>query len=125
MALPSNGFHDLLNQVPRLQVRDKVSELSGGLTNRNLRIQTPTGDYVARISSNKSALLSIDRKAEYENSKIAAQIGIGAPVYDFLPEFGLLVIGFLPGKTFNTTIVTGKQRNEQICYCKRYSKKRK
>jgi thiamine kinase-like enzyme len=107
MALPSNGFHDLLNQVPRLQVRDKVSELSGGLTNRNLRIQTPTGDYVARISSNKSALLSIDRKAEYENSKIAAQIGIGAPVYDFLPEFGLLVIGFLPGKTFSAVDVAG------------------
>lgn len=77
-----------------------VSELSGGLTNRNLRVQTPTGDYVARISSNKSALLSIDRRAEYENSKIAAQIGVGANVYDYLPEFGLLVIGFLPGKTF-------------------------
>lgn len=105
MALPSNGFNDLLNQVPRLQVRNKVSELSGGLTNRNLKIQTPTGDYVARISSNKSALLSIDRKAEYENSKIAAQIGIGAPVYDFLPEFGLLVIGFLPGKTFDASDV--------------------
>jgi thiamine kinase-like enzyme len=101
MVAPCNDFNDLLNQVPRLKVRKEVSELSGGLTNRNLKMRTPTGDYVARISSNKSALLSIDRKAEYENSKIAAQIGIGAPVYDFLPEFGLLVIGFLPGKTFN------------------------
>jgi thiamine kinase-like enzyme len=100
MVAPSNGFNDLLNQVPRLQIRDEVSELSGGLTNRNLKIKTPAGDYVARISSNKSALLSIDRDAEYENSKIAAKVGVGAPVYDFLPEFGLLVIGFLPGKTF-------------------------
>jgi thiamine kinase-like enzyme len=100
MVAPSNGFNDLLNQVPRLQIRDEVSELSGGLTNRNLKIKTPAGDYVARISSNKSALLSIDRRAEYENSKIAAKVGVGAPVYDFLPEFGLLVIGFLPGKTF-------------------------
>lgn len=102
MATSSNGFSDLLNQVPRLQVRNEVSELSGGLTNKNLKIATPTGDYVARISSNKSALLSIDRNAEYENSKIAAAIGIGAPVYDFLPEFGLLVIKFLEGKTFNS-----------------------
>ena len=70
------------------------------MTNRNLKVITPAGDYVARISSNKSALLSIDRRAEYENSKIAAKVGVGAPVYDFLPEFGLLVIGFLPGKTF-------------------------
>lgn len=100
MVAPSNRFNDLLNQVPRLQIRDEVSELSGGLTNRNLKVITPAGDYVARISSNKSALLSIDRRAEYENSKIAAKVGVGAPVYDFLPEFGLLVIGFLPGKTF-------------------------
>jgi len=100
MVAPSNRFNDLLNQVPRLQIRDEVSELSGGLTNRNLKVITPAGDYVARISSNKSALLSIDRRAEYENSKIAAKVGVGAPVYDFLPEFGLLVIGCLPGKTF-------------------------
>jgi thiamine kinase-like enzyme len=105
MVAPSNDFNDLLNKVPKLKVRDTVSELSGGLTNRNLKIQTPTGDYVARISSNKSALLSIDRRAEYENSKIAAQIGIGAPVYDYLPESGLLIIGFLPGKTFDATDV--------------------
>lgn len=105
MVAPSNDFNELLNQVPRLKVRDTVTELSGGLTNRNLKIQTPNGDYVARISSNKSALLSIDRRAEYENSKIAAQIGIGAPVYDFLPDSGLLIIGFLPGKTFDATDV--------------------
>ena len=102
MSASNHRFDDLLNQVPKLQVRSAVTELSGGLTNRNLKIQTPTGDFVARISSNKSALLSIDRKAEYENSKIAAAVGVGAPVYDFLPEFGLLVIGFLPGKTFNS-----------------------
>ena len=75
----SNDFSDLLNQVPRLLTRSSVDELSGGLTNRNLKITTPNGDFVARISSNKSALLSIDRNAEYENSKIAADIGIGAP----------------------------------------------
>ena len=105
MISSSNGFSDLLNQVPRLQVRNLVTELSGGLTNRNLRVQTPDGDYVARISSNKSALLSIDRRAEYENSKIAAAAGVGADVFDFLPEFGLLVIGFLPGRTLNNVDV--------------------
>jgi thiamine kinase-like enzyme len=101
MSSSNKGFADLLNQVRRLQVRNSVEELSGGLTNQNLKVQTPTGDYVARISSNKSELLSIDRKAEFENSKIAAAAGIGAPVYDFVPEFGLLVIGFLTGKTLS------------------------
>ena len=49
VAASSNGFTDLLNQVPRLAVRSSVDELSGGLTNRNLKITTPSGDFVARI----------------------------------------------------------------------------
>ena len=105
MAGSNNGFNDLLNLVPRLQVRDKVKNLSGGLTNINLQVSTPTGEYVARISSNSSSLLSIDRNAEFENSKIAAQVGVGAPVYDYLPDFGLLVIGFIPGRTYTSSDV--------------------
>ena len=105
MAGSNNGFNDLLNLVPRLQVRDKVKNLSGGLTNINLQVSTPTGEYVARISSNSSSLLSIDRNAEFENSKIAAQVGVGAPVYDYLPDFGLLVIGYIPGKTYTSSDV--------------------
>ena len=105
MAGSNNGFNDLLNLVPRLQVRDEVKNLSRGLTNINLQVSTPTGEYVARISSNSSSLLSIDRNAEFENSKIAAQVGVGAPVYDYLPDFGLLVIGFIPGRTYTSSDV--------------------
>lgn len=105
MAGSNNGFNDLLNLVPRLQVRDEVKNLSGGLTNINLQVSTPTGEYVARISSNSSSLLSIDRNAEFENSKIAAQVGVGAPVYDYLPDFGLLVIGYIPGRTYTSSDV--------------------
>lgn len=101
MSQSSHEFDDLLDKVPRLQNRTAVTELSGGLTNRNLKISTASGDYVARISSNKSSLLAIDRRSEYENSKIAAGIGVGAPVFDYLPEFGLLVIGYIPGKTYS------------------------
>ena len=106
MSQSSHEFDDLLDKVPRLQNRTAVTELSGGLTNRNLKISTASGDYVARISSNKSSLLSIDRQSEYENSKIASGIGVGAPVFDYLPEFGLLVIGYLPGKTYSNLDVS-------------------
>jgi thiamine kinase-like enzyme len=97
----SHEYDNLLDKVPRLQNRIAVTELSGGLTNRNLKVSTASGDYVARISSNKSSLLAIDRRSEYENSKIAAGIGVGAPVFDYLPDFGLLVIGYIPGKTYS------------------------
>lgn len=83
-----------------LQGRKNLIELSGGLTNRNIKVETEKGDYVARISSNESSLLSIDRDNEFFNSKIAADIGVGAPVYDYQSEQGLLVIGFLRGRTY-------------------------
>jgi thiamine kinase-like enzyme len=95
-------FGALLNRIDRLQTRTDVSELSGGLTNRNLKVTTPDGIYVARISSNESGLLAIDRASEYENSNISAEVGIGAPVYNYLPGEGLLVIGYIPGRTFSS-----------------------
>ena len=94
-------FGQTLNASSFLQGRTNLVELSGGLTNRNIKVETDHGDYVARISSNESGLLSIDRNNEFNNSKIAAEAGIGAPIYDYKAELGLLVIGFLPGKTFD------------------------
>ncbi len=96
-----NEFGERLNTSSFLHNRKNLTELSGGLTNRNIKVETDHGDYVARISSNESSLLSIDRDNEFLNSKIAATVGIGAPVYDYRSEHGLLVIGFLQGKTFD------------------------
>ena len=91
----NQSFGELMDRVEILRSRTAISELSGGLTNRNLKVSTPEGTYVVRISSNQSSLLSIDRDSEFENSKLAAEVGIGATVYDYVPGGGLLVIGFL------------------------------
>ena len=77
-----------------------VEPLPGGLTNRNYKVTTPDGAYVLRHSNPSSAdELAVDRRAEYENSVRAAATGVGAPVVDFLPDDGVLVIGFLEGET--------------------------
>jgi thiamine kinase-like enzyme len=93
-------FAELFNKVERLKSRTSISELSGGLTNRNFRIDTPEGNYVARISSNSSSLLSIDRGSEFVNSTIAGKGRVGAEVLDYLPGEGLLLISYIKGKTF-------------------------
>ena len=93
-------FGALLDQVALVKNRSSVTELSGGLTNRNLAIESDGNKYVARISSNSSDLLNINREDEYKNSIIASDAGIGATVYDFLPGQGLLLIGYINGKTF-------------------------
>lgn len=99
-------YGSLLNQVACLRDRKSLSELSGGLTNINLLIENADTKYVARVSSNSSSLLSIDRECEYQNSLLAAQIGIAPPVHDYLAGKGLLVIGYLNGRTFSAADVS-------------------
>jgi thiamine kinase-like enzyme len=80
----------------------RVEPLPGGLTNKNYKVSTSNGTYVLRHSTPSSAdELAVDRRAEYENSVRAAAAGVGAPVVEFLPEVGVLVIGFLEGETLS------------------------
>ena len=91
----------LLERVEALRGRPcTVEPLPGGLTNRNYKVTTPEGSYVVRHSNPSSAdELAVDRRAEYENSVRAAATGVGAPVVEFLPDEGVLVIGFLKGES--------------------------
>jgi thiamine kinase-like enzyme len=79
----------------------QVTELAGGLTNRNYKVTTGDEAYVVRVSGPGSGALAIDRDNEYRNSVVAAESGVGAPVVEYLPEDSVLVIGFLEGTTFH------------------------
>ncbi len=90
----------LLDQLPALAGQPRqLEELHGGLTNRNIKITTPAATYVARCSVNATTMLGIDRDNEYYNSKAAEQAGVGAPVIDYRPDLGILLVGFLEGTT--------------------------
>jgi thiamine kinase-like enzyme len=82
-----------------------VRELPGGLTNQNYKVTTPDGAFVARISSGGSELLAIDRDCEYQNSVTAAAAGAGAPVIEYRPGDGLLILGYIEGRTFGNADV--------------------
>lgn len=89
-----------LDQFPALAGRPRrLEELPGGLTNRNVKVVTPTASYVARCDLGTAPLLGIDRENEYHNSLAAALAGVGAPVVGFRPDLGILLVGFLEGKT--------------------------
>jgi thiamine kinase-like enzyme len=90
----------LLDEIPVLAGRPRrLEELSGGLTNRNVKVTTPDAVYVARCTHTTSSFLGIDRDEEYYNTKAAERAGVGAPVIDYRPDLGILLLGFLPGKT--------------------------
>lgn len=91
----------VLDQVPALAGSPRtVEQLSGGLTNENLRVTTPTGDYVVRLARSDNSLLGIDRDAESYNTKAAEASGAGAPFIDYRPDLGVLVIGYVGGHSY-------------------------
>jgi thiamine kinase-like enzyme len=97
---------ELLDRAPSLVGRPRtVRELPGGLTNRNYKVTTPDGTFVARVWSAGGDLLAIDRDNEYRNSVIAAAAGAGAPVTEYRPEDCLLVIGYIEGRTLTNADV--------------------
>jgi thiamine kinase-like enzyme len=88
----------LIDVVPQLRGDRVVSELAGGLTNTNYKVETAAGAFVVRISSKDSGMLAIDRENEYYNTVAAAEAGVGAAVIGYVPERSLMVLEFIEGR---------------------------
>jgi thiamine kinase-like enzyme len=92
----------LLDEIPAVAGRPRqLQDLSGGLTNRNVKVITPDALYVARCVDTSCNFLGIDRDEEFYNTKAAEQAGVGAPVIDYRPDLGILLLGYLNGKTLS------------------------
>lgn len=77
----------------------RVRDLPGGLTNTNLHVVRDDGlELVVRWSQGDATLLGIDRDAEANNTRAAAEAGAGAEVVEYRPDLSMLVITFLPGE---------------------------
>jgi len=78
-----------------------VHPLSGGLTNTNYKVKVDEMSYFVRVPGASTELLAIDRNNEYHNTKAAAQAGVGPRVLYHLPEYDVMVLEFLQGKTMS------------------------
>jgi thiamine kinase-like enzyme len=74
-----------------------ISELSGGITNRNYKIETGQAAYVLRVGGNDTDLLGIDRRVEYGCTLAAAAVGIAPEPVAFLEPEGYLLTRFVHG----------------------------
>ena len=92
-------IEETIELVPELRGARSVSELAGGLTNANYKVEANGQAYVVRMSAKDAGLLAIDRQNEYENTVAAAEAGVGAAVIAYLPERGVLVLEFIEGQT--------------------------
>lgn len=82
--------------------RAVVAPLTGGLTNRNFRVDAPSGSYVVRLCGPHPDLLGIDRRREHAAGLAAAALGIGPEVVAWFEDAGALVTRFIEGEPLTT-----------------------
>ncbi|HZM17786.1 MAG TPA: choline kinase family protein [Gaiellaceae bacterium] len=73
----------------------EIEPLGGGITNHNFVVRVDGKAYVLRIAGEDTELLGIDRAAEHEAARIAAGLGVGPEVVDFVE--GSLITRFVDG----------------------------
>ena len=76
----------------------EIEPLGGGITNRNFRVVCDGAAYVLRIGGKDTDVLGIDRHAEYGAASVAASLGVGPQVVDFVEPEGYLVTRFVEGE---------------------------
>jgi thiamine kinase-like enzyme len=78
-----------------------IHPVPGGLTNLNYKLVVAGTPFFVRIPGESTELLAVDRKNEYFNSKAAAEAGVGPKVLFYLPEYQVMVLEYLEGKTLS------------------------
>jgi thiamine kinase-like enzyme len=89
-----------MQRVPDLAGRRlTLTVLSGGITNRNYRVDVEGSEdrFVIRLAGNDTHLLGISREVEHAATVAAAGVGVGAEVVAFLRPEGILVTRFIEG----------------------------
>lgn len=99
--MPPHEIEPILARIPELAGRLdqlRITPLAGGMTNRNVKIESDSDAFVLRMAGKNTALLGIQRLCEAACTRAAASVGVGPEVIAYLPDQGVLVTRFLPGK---------------------------
>lgn len=95
-----DNLSPILKRIPQLTAAQsiEVKELTGGITNKNYRIDADGECYVLRLGGNETQFLGIDRKIEYECSEMAWKAGIAPEPIAFLEPEGYILARFVSGQ---------------------------
>lgn len=84
--------YDLLPEWQGLDI--KITELSGGITNKLYRIRSEKGDYTIRIYGDKTDLF-INRDYEAHTIEEMAKVGVASNMVKYMPERGVTIVEFI------------------------------
>ena len=107
------NYENLILSLP-LWKNPKISKLQRGMTNINYLVEVGKKRYVARFALSSNKHLGLDREREIYNTKIAASERIGPLVIAHYPEYNLLIVEYLPGKTLSLNSARKKENIASI-----------
>lgn len=95
-------IEEVVSKIPDWKGKNiSIHPLSGGLTNTNFRVEVGGIPYFVRVPGESTELLAVNRDNEYHNSKAAAEAGVAPKVLYHLPDYNVMVLEFLNGKTMS------------------------
>jgi thiamine kinase-like enzyme len=80
----------------------RVTPIAAGLTNKNYRLDVAGKTFFVRIPGPATDLLAIDRANELDNTRAAAEAGVGPKVVHYEPESGALLLEWIDGRTMSS-----------------------
>ena len=92
-------YEKILGSLPIWTQPVQISKLQGGLTNINYVIKVGKKRYVARFAPASNTFLGLERDREICNTKATTKLGIGPEYEAYFPEYNLLILKYLSGKT--------------------------
>src|SRR6188474_2783402 len=79
----------------------EILPIAEGRTNRNFRVAVGDETFFLRLSEKSTELLGIDRNAEQDSARAAAEAGVGPEVFVYLPELGCLVTRWIDAEALS------------------------
>src|ERR1044071_3239289 len=106
----------ILQRIPQFASATylEIKELTGGITNKNYKITVDGESFVLRMGGNETKYLGIDRKVEYECSRLASQIGVAPEPTAFLAPEGYIVARFISGKGISAEEIGSKENITRV-----------
>ncbi|MEO5888478.1 MAG: choline/ethanolamine kinase family protein [Anaerolineales bacterium] len=99
-------IQEVVDKIPDWKNREiSIAPLSGGLTNSNYKVEVDGIPYFVRVPGESTELLAVNRENEYHNSKAAFEAGVGPKVLYHLPEYSVMVLEFLDGRTMSKDLL--------------------
>jgi thiamine kinase-like enzyme len=90
----------------------EVVPISGGMTNRNYRLEAERGRFMLRLAGERTELLGINRDHEFQSAKIAHQLEVGVEAIAYLERHTAILTRFIGAETL--TVETARTHLEQL-----------